>query len=105
MTADHRLQGPSAWPSPAASRSSSSRQATHTALIGPMAPHRFEAEAIVDAIAVNPLVESASNTPLVYSVVTNCTYDGMDYGAEGVEARLSRTVDRFTATRRVDVYA
>ena len=31
----------------------------------------LEAEAIADAIAANPLVESASNTPLVYSVVTN----------------------------------
>jgi arginine decarboxylase len=63
-------------------------------IIGPIAPHRFEAEEIAKAIEANPLAKSASRTRPVYAVVTNCTYDGMCYDIERVEARLSRSVDR-----------
>ena len=30
----------------------------------------------------------------MYSVVTNCTYDGMCYNAAGAEARLAKSCDR-----------
>ena len=63
-------------------------------IIGPIPPGQFEAEAIAKRIAANPLAKKASNKRPVYSVVTNCTYDGMCYNAAEVEARLAKSVDR-----------
>jgi arginine decarboxylase len=63
-------------------------------IIGPIPPERLEPEAIAKCIADNPLAKTAAHKRPVYSVVTNCTYDGMCYNATEAEARLSKSVDR-----------
>jgi len=63
-------------------------------IIGPIPPSLFEPEAITKRIAANPLAKKAPHPQPVYSVVTNCTYDGMCYNAAEVEMRLAKSVDR-----------
>jgi arginine decarboxylase len=63
-------------------------------IIGPIPPTRLEPEAVAQAIADNPLASQAKGTRPVYSVLTNCTYDGLCYDAAGVQARLGLSVDR-----------
>jgi arginine decarboxylase len=63
-------------------------------IIGPIPPERLDPEAIAKCIADNPLARSAAQKRPVYSVLTNCTYDGMCYNAAEVETRLAKSVDR-----------
>jgi arginine decarboxylase len=63
-------------------------------IIGPIPPEKLEAEAISKCIADNPLAKAAGAKRAVYSVLTNCTYDGMCYDAAGAEARLAKSADR-----------
>jgi arginine decarboxylase len=63
-------------------------------IIGPIPPNRLEPKAIAKAIAENPLAKNASSQRPVYSVLTNCTYDGMCYDAADAQARLAKSVDR-----------
>jgi arginine decarboxylase len=63
-------------------------------IIGPIPPDRLEPEAIAKSIAQTPLAKGASNKRPVYSVLTNCTYDGMCYQAADAQARLAKSVDR-----------
>ncbi len=63
-------------------------------IIGPVPPDRLEPEAIAKSIAQNPLTRSASGQRPVYSVLTNCTYDGMCYNAADAQTRLAKSVDR-----------
>ena len=63
-------------------------------IIGPIPPQRLEPEAIAQCIAANPLAKAAGGKRAVYSVLTNCTYDGMCYDAAGAQARLAKSVDR-----------
>jgi len=63
-------------------------------IIGPVPPDRLEPEAIAKSIAQNPLAKGASSKRPVYSVLTNCTYDGMCYHAAEAQARLAKSVDR-----------
>ena len=63
-------------------------------IIGPIPPQRLEPKAIAKSIADNPLAKAAGQKRAVYSVLTNCTYDGMCYDAVGVEERLAKSVDR-----------
>ncbi len=63
-------------------------------IIGPVPPERLQPEAIAKSIAQNPLAKSASSPRPVYSVLTNCTYDGMCYHAADAEALLGKSVDR-----------
>ena len=63
-------------------------------IIGPIPPSGLEPKAIAKAIAANPLAKGAASPRPVYSVLTNCTYDGMCYDAKGAEARLAKSVDR-----------
>ncbi|HKE44074.1 MAG TPA: Orn/Lys/Arg decarboxylase N-terminal domain-containing protein [Steroidobacteraceae bacterium] len=63
-------------------------------IIGPIPPQRLEPEAINKVIADNPLAKAAGAKRPVYSVLTNCTYDGMCYNAAEVQTRLARSVDR-----------
>ena len=60
-------------------------------IIGPIYPERLAGAAIQAAVAANPLAaaaQAAGRQP-IYSVVTNCTYDGLCYDAAAV-ARLLR---------------
>src|SRR6187399_601612 len=63
-------------------------------IIGPAAPASLEPPAIEKSIAANPLAKNAANKRPVYSVLTNCTYDGMCYDSAQVESRLAKSVDR-----------
>ncbi len=63
-------------------------------IIGPIPPQRLEPKAIAKSIADNPLAKAAGQKRAVYSVLTNCTYDGMCYDAVDVEERLAKSVDR-----------
>jgi arginine decarboxylase len=63
-------------------------------IIGPIPPQGLEPEAIEKAIAANPLAKKAVGKRPVYSVLTNCTYDGMCYNAAEAQARLAKSVDR-----------
>jgi arginine decarboxylase len=63
-------------------------------IIGPIPPERLEPKAIAKAIADNPLAKRTRKQRPVYSVLTNCTYDGMCYDAADAQARLGKSVDR-----------
>jgi arginine decarboxylase len=63
-------------------------------IIGPIPPQQLEPESIANAIATNPLAKASGHKRAVYSVLTNCTYDGMCYNAADVETRLDKSVDR-----------
>ena len=63
-------------------------------IIGPIHPRQLEPKAIAKAIAANPLAKKSGHKKAVYSVVTNCTYDGMCYDAGKAEAILAKSVDR-----------
>src|SRR5262245_53559579 len=63
-------------------------------VIGPIPPERLEPEAIAKSIAANPLAQAVGAKRAVYSVLTNCTYDGMCYNAVESQNRLAKSVDR-----------
>jgi arginine decarboxylase len=63
-------------------------------IIGPIPPERLSPEAIAQCIADNPLANAAGAKRAVYSVLTNCTYDGMCYNADEAQNQLARSVDR-----------
>jgi arginine decarboxylase len=63
-------------------------------IIGPIPPDQLSREAIVAKIKANVLAKNAPVSRPVYSVVTNCTYDGMCYHAARVEELLAANVDR-----------
>ncbi len=63
-------------------------------VIGPIHPDQMKPESIAQRIAANPLAAGAASQRPVYSVITNCTYDGMCYDSKGVEALLGQSVDR-----------
>lgn len=63
-------------------------------IIGPIHPDQFAPETIAANIARNPLAKGAANRRPAYSVVTNCTYDGMCYDARAVQDLLDKSVDR-----------
>ncbi len=62
-------------------------------IIGPIYDDHLGAEAVADAVADSPLasrLHAAGGRP-VYAVVTNCTYDGLCYDAQRVQALLQAT--------------
>ncbi len=63
-------------------------------IIGPIPSEQFSKKAIADRIAANPLLKDRPHSKAVYSVITNCTYDGMCYDATKAEAQLGESVDR-----------
>src|SRR3954447_10571473 len=63
-------------------------------IIGPIAPEGLEPPAIKRSIEENPLARASNHKRAVYSVLTNCTYDGMCYNAEEAQKQLAQSVDR-----------
>jgi arginine decarboxylase len=65
-------------------------------IIGPIPPEQFAPKAIAKQIAANPLAIAAkkADARAVYSVLTNCTYDGMCYHATRAQDLLAPSVDR-----------
>ncbi|WP_039057559.1 arginine decarboxylase [Enterobacter sp. Bisph1] len=63
-------------------------------IIGPIYPHEMEPATLQEKIHTSPLTrERAAHKP-TYSVVTNCTYDGVCYNAKHAQALLEQTSDR-----------
>ena len=64
-------------------------------IIGPILPEQMEENTIKDKIKNNPLIKSRGkeNDKGVYTVVTNCTYDGVTYNVEKVEKLLEKSSD------------
>ncbi|HSC67668.1 MAG TPA: Orn/Lys/Arg decarboxylase N-terminal domain-containing protein, partial [Cellvibrio sp.] len=63
-------------------------------IIGPIPPQQLEPKAIAKSISDNPLAKATGPKRAVYSVLTNCTYDGMCYNADEAQTRLAKSVDR-----------
>lgn len=63
-------------------------------IIGPIPPAALTREAVERTVAASPLAAKAESRALVYSVVTNSTYDGLCYDACQVVELLSQSVDR-----------
>ncbi len=62
-------------------------------IIGPIQPAELSAEAVQRSLAANPLVP-AGVTRARLAVLTNSTYDGLCYDADGVLATLGESADR-----------
>jgi arginine decarboxylase len=63
-------------------------------VIGPIHPDQMKPKAIQARIAANPLAAKAKKKKPVYTVITNCTYDGMCYDAKSAQDLLDKSVDR-----------
>ncbi|MGG4609262.1 arginine decarboxylase [Providencia sp. Me31A] len=63
-------------------------------IIGPIYPKEMMPETIAAKIAENPLTADKTNKRPAYSVVTNCTYDGVCYHARKVQDLLDKSLDR-----------
>lgn len=63
-------------------------------IIGPIYPQEMTPEAITEKIAKNPLISDKIGKRPAYSVVTNCTYDGVCYHARKVQDLLDESLDR-----------
>ncbi|AYA40366.1 arginine decarboxylase [Xenorhabdus nematophila] len=63
-------------------------------IIGPIYPHEMQTKTLQKKLKQNPLTQGMANQKPVYSVVTNCTYDGVCYNAKHVQELLDKSVDR-----------
>ncbi|HJO24733.1 MAG: arginine decarboxylase [Myxococcota bacterium] len=63
-------------------------------IIGPIPPEEMSADALRRKTAESPLTNSLEQTKPVYSVVTNCTYDGLCYNAARAQELLQASCDR-----------
>ncbi|MGL5452179.1 MAG: arginine decarboxylase [Aeromonas sp.] len=63
-------------------------------IIGPIYPQQMTADAIKEKIANSPLTKDKIGQQPSYSVVTNCTYDGVCYNAKAAQDLLAKTTDR-----------
>jgi arginine decarboxylase len=63
-------------------------------VIGPIHPNQMKPKAIQARIAANPLASKVRKKRPVYTVITNCTYDGMCYDAKTAQDLLAQSVDR-----------
>ena len=62
-------------------------------IIGPIPKSQFQPESIQQKIDAHPMKQLAVDPKPVYSVVTNCTYDGMCYNAKQAQDLLAESVD------------
>ena len=64
-------------------------------IIGPILPDQMKKETITKKIKESPVIKLRDKTDEnpVYTVVTNCTYDGVSYNAEKVEKLLEKSTD------------
>lgn len=63
-------------------------------IIGPIYPKEMSSAAINHKIASNPLTTDKIGQRPAYSVITNCTYDGVCYNARKVQDLLDDSLDR-----------
>lgn len=63
-------------------------------IIGPIPPSEMEPKTLQAKIKASPLTRDLAAQKPVYSVVTNCTYDGLCYNAERAQELLDKSCDR-----------
>ncbi|OTA16222.1 lysine decarboxylase, inducable [Xenorhabdus vietnamensis] len=63
-------------------------------IIGPIYPQEMQTKTLQKKLKQNPITQGMVDQKLVYSVVTNCTYDGVCYNAKRVQELLDKSVDR-----------
>ncbi len=63
-------------------------------IIGPIYPQEMQPEVLQEKIRTSPLTNKCATRKPSYSVVTNCTYDGVCYNAKNAQALLEQTSDR-----------
>ena len=63
-------------------------------IIGPIPPSEMEPAALQAKIAGSPLTRDLAGAKPVYSVITNCTYDGLCYNAVKAQELLGQSCDR-----------
>jgi arginine decarboxylase len=63
-------------------------------IIGPIHPEEMAPQAIQKKIASSPLTKDAKDKQPVYSVLTNCTYDGLCYNAVDSQELLAKSSPR-----------
>ncbi len=63
-------------------------------IIGPIAPSEMSPDAIRAKARAGTLTKKAAGKKPTYAVVTNCTYDGLCYRSDRVEALLGKSSDR-----------
>ena len=63
-------------------------------IIGPIPKAQMQHSAIQQRIADSTFAQQAANSRPVYSVVTNCTYDGLIYNGDEIQRLLGQSCDR-----------
>ncbi len=63
-------------------------------IIGPIPPSEMEPKTLQAKAKASPLTRAAAGQKPVYSVVTNCTYDGLCYNAVKAQQLLEQSCDR-----------
>ncbi|HEY2455312.1 MAG TPA: arginine decarboxylase [Scandinavium sp.] len=63
-------------------------------IIGPIYPQEMTPAALEDKIAQSVLASDKTGQRPAYTVVTNCTYDGVCYNAKEVQSLLEQSCDR-----------
>lgn len=63
-------------------------------IIGPIYPQEMQPETIQKKLQKNPITANMTSRKPSYSVVTNCTYDGVCYNAKRVQELLDKSTDR-----------
>ncbi|ARD40106.1 arginine decarboxylase [Edwardsiella ictaluri] len=63
-------------------------------IIGPIAKRWMQPQAIAESIATNTFARQAPNPKPMYSIVTNCTYDGLIYNGDTIQFLLGQSCDR-----------
>lgn len=63
-------------------------------IIGPIYPQEMTPESLRQKIRTSPLTAQYADAKPAYSVVTNCTYDGVCYNARHAQDLLEQTSDR-----------
>ncbi|ECZ1767929.1 two-component system sensor histidine kinase PmrB [Salmonella enterica] len=63
-------------------------------IIGPIYPQEMQPETLQKKISASPLTKTKAGQKPSYSVVTNCTYDGVCYNAKEAQDLLAKTSDR-----------
>ncbi len=63
-------------------------------IIGPIPKGQMQYQALKQRIAESPFAREVANQRPVYSVVTNCTYDGLIYNGDTIQELLGESCDR-----------
>ena len=63
-------------------------------IIGPIPPSQLEPKALQAKAKASPLTKAVADKKPVYSVITNCTYDGLCYNAVKAQQLLEQSCDR-----------